>query len=101
MITPIEGLQPISAVKGPNKAELTGAAGSGNTFKEVLGSLVNNVKETEQEKVQAQYLLATGQLDNPASLMIASSKYQVAVDLMVQLRSRALEAYTELTRISL
>ena len=33
--------------------------------------------------------------------MIAASKYQTSVDLLVQLRNKALDAYSELSRISL
>ena len=54
-----------------------------------------------QEKNRAEYLLATGQLDNPAELTIAGTKAQLSVDLLVQLRNKALDAYTELNRISL
>ena len=32
------------------------------------------MKQTDADKVQVEYLLATGQLDNPAELMIASTK---------------------------
>ena len=51
--------------------------------------------------MEAEYLLATGQLDNPAALMVASSKSELAVSLLVQLRNKAQDAYSELTRISL
>ena len=62
---------------------------------------VQQVYDTQADVEEKQYLLATGQLDNPASLMIASSKSELAVSLLVQLRNRALDAYSELTRISL
>ena len=48
-----------------------------------------------------QYLMATGQLDNPVALSMASTKYELSVSLLVQLRNRAVEAYNELMRISL
>lgn len=51
--------------------------------------------------MQTDYLLATGQLDNPAQSTIAGTKYQMAVKLLVQLRNRALDAYSELTRINM
>ena len=46
-------------------------------------------------------MLATGQLDNPAMTMIAASKSQAAVNLLIQLRNKAQDAYSELTRIGL
>jgi flagellar hook-basal body complex protein FliE len=48
-----------------------------------------------------EYLMATGQLDNPALLTIASTKAQLSVDLMVQLRNKSMEAYNELMRVNL
>lgn len=71
------------------------------SFADVFRWAIDNVKETDAEKVEAQYLLATGQLDNPSALMIAASKNQIAVDLLIQLRNKALDVYSELTRISL
>ena len=53
-----------------------------------------------QEKTQMEYLMATGQLDNPALLTIASTKAQLSVDLLVNLRNKSMESYNELMRIS-
>ena len=67
---------------------------------DIFGAAVQSVKETDAEKVQLEYLMATGQLDNPALLSIASTKAQTSVQLLVQLRNRALDAYNEVMRIS-
>lgn len=78
------------------------ANGSGTgLFADIFQTAIDNVKTTDAEKNQAEYLLATGQLDNPAELTIASTKAQLSVDMLVQLRNKALDAYSELTRISL
>lgn len=34
-------------------------------FSDILDTAIENVKQTDAEKTQAEYLLATGQLDNP------------------------------------
>ena len=70
-------------------------------FTDIFQSAINAVRETDAEKVQMEYLMATGQLDNPALLTIASTKAQLSVELLVQLRSKAMDAYSELMRISL
>ena len=49
---------------------------------------------------QTQYLLATGQLDNPAQVGIAAYKNEIAVSLLVQMRNKALDAYNELKNMS-
>lgn len=80
----------------------TGNITSGSPiFADVFQYAIDNVKQTDAEKNQAEYLLATGQLDNPATLSIASTKAQLSVELLVQLRNKALDAYSEVTRMSI
>ena len=86
------------AVHGAPTAEEAGFAGS--AFGQIFKSLIRNVKDTDAEFTQAQYLLATGQLDNPAQLSIAAYKNQIAVDLLVQMRNKALDAYNELKNMN-
>lgn len=100
MITSIEKLQPLSALKPEQKVDNASEA-SESLFGGIFRSAIENVKEADAEKTKAEYLLATGQLDNPAELTIAASKSQLAVDLLVQLRNKALDAYSELSRINI
>lgn len=72
-----------------------------SAFGSLFRSLIQDVKDTDAEFVNAQYLLSTGQLDNPAAATIAATKYGISVDLLVQLRNKALDAYSELTRMSI
>ena len=71
-----------------------------SVFGSLFTGLIQNVKDTDAEFTQAQYLLATGQLENPAQLGIAAYKNEGAVDLLVQMRNKALEAYNELKNMS-
>jgi flagellar hook-basal body complex protein FliE len=96
MIAPIERIE-ASGLKG---IQQTSSSEQG-VFGSIFQNAIQNVKETDEDLVQAQYLLATGQLDNPATVSIAATKNELAVDLLVQLRNKALDAYSELTRISL
>jgi len=70
-------------------------------FADVFRAAIDNVRQTDDEKSKMQYLLATGQLDNPAQLNLASYKADVALDILIQLRSKALDAYSELMRMSM
>lgn len=70
-------------------------------FKGIFDEAIQNVKNTESELVDQQYLLATGQIEDAHTVMIAASEAQVAVDMLVQLRNKALDSYNELMRISL
>lgn len=98
MITPI---QQLTSVVGEQQTQSTAASSAGGMFESVFRSAIDSVKETEATKNEAEYLMATGQLDNPAVLMIAETKSSIAVELLVQLRNKAMEAYSEITNISL
>lgn len=105
MMTPIERLTPVTQLKGVSgedrtRVSLADAAGE-SLFGSIFRSAIDNVKQTDADKTQAQYQLATGQLDNPAVLGIYSTKAELASSLLIQLRNKALDAYSELTRISL
>ena len=98
MIQAIEKLNPVGSLL---KEEKTGSTNGANPFESIFRSAVEQVKQTDAEKNQAEYLLATGQLDNPAELMTALTKNELSVSLLVQLRNKALDAYSELARISI
>lgn len=90
----------------PSLGQLPGAQTSdieekGGSFTDIFQSAIDAVRETDKEKTQMEYLMATGQLDNPALLTIASTKAQLSVDLLVQLRNKSMDAYNELMRINL
>lgn len=97
----IEKLAPIAALGRSKPVEETAPAKAGESiFESIFKNAIQNVKDTDAEFTQAQYLLSTGQLDNPATALIAYTKEEVAVNLLIQLRNRAMDAYSELTRMS-
>lgn len=106
-ISPIVGAQvsSISPLWGNNVTDIPTVKESeeyvGASFIDIFTSAVENVAVTDAEKNQMEYLLAVGELDNPAELTIASTKAQVAVELLSKLRTSGLEAYNELIRISI
>lgn len=96
-ITPIQPMEFGSGIDGVQK--VSGQAGI-SAFKGVFENAVNNVKTTDENLVNKQYLLATGQLEDAHSVMIASSQAQLSVDMLVSLRNKALDAYNEIMRIN-
>lgn len=70
-------------------------------FKSVFEEAINDVRETEDTLAKNQYLLATGQIEDPHTVSIASSEAQLATDVLVSLRNKALESYNEIMRINL
>ena len=100
MISPIEQIGALNGVQQTKAADKTNAA-EGGMFESVFRSAIENVKDTDAEVVELEYMMATGQLDNPALLTIAQTKSTIAVEMLVQMRNKALDAYSELNRISL
>ncbi len=100
-IQPLWEQMPLEHISAARETDNAGAERAGSPFSDIFQSAIDAVKTTDAEKTQMEYLMATGQLDNPALLTIASTKAQLSVDLLVQLRNKSMEAYNELTRISL
>ena len=103
MLTPLEKLTPLTPLSPEKERKVQDASPvmGESVFSAVFRSAIDNVKETDADFKESQYLLATGQLDNPAATMIAAYKNQTAVNLLVQLRNRAQDAYSELSRMNL
>ena len=70
-------------------------------FRSIFENAVNDAKTTQADLEDKQYLLATGQIDDAHTVPIAAAQAQLSIDLLVQLRNKALDAYNELMRISL
>ena len=76
------------------------AGEAGALFSDIFRDAIKNVRETEDEANKLQYLLSTGQLDNPAELTMSLYKAQASLTLLIQLRNKALDAYNELKNMS-
>lgn len=100
----IEPMTPLSAVeKGKNKFfnETVPRTDGASVFRDIFLSAVDEVRRTDLDYSKKEYLFATGQLDDPSQLTIASTKAQTSVDFLVTLRNRALDTYNELMRMNI
>ncbi len=95
-ITPIQMADSLESLRQSQNVQGTDPG----LFKSILDGMVNNVKETEANHEQQEYLLATGQIDDAHTVTIAAAEAQLAVDMLVQLRNKAVEAYNEVIRIT-
>lgn len=99
-ITPIQTVNSIGGLqKNQSIAQENGNGGS--LFADVFQNAIKDVEDTQVNLEQQQYLLATGQTDSAHTVQIAAAEAQIAVDMLVQLRNKALDSYNELMRISL
>lgn len=97
----VTGFGQLSALQQmQEKEEKTQGAEGIAAFKDVFEDVLNMARTSEADVAEKEYLLATGQLDNPHLLTIATSQAQLSTDLLVSIRNKALESFNELMRIS-
>lgn len=90
-IKPIQGLKTIESPTNSTKGE----------FMSLLDGLLNNVETTEAKVNENAYKLSIGEMDDLHTMMIDSAKAEIALQTMVQLRNKVLDAYNEIMRINL
>lgn len=98
MISPIDRLSPLDNPYTIGQAGKTSENREEVSFANIFKSAVQRVRETDKHVSETEYLMATGQLDNPAQMGIALFKNELAVSMLVQLRNKSVEAYNEIMR---
>lgn len=68
-------------------------------FADMLKNAISNVEGLEKESARMGKLLASGKIDNLHDVVIAGQKASIAVELTVQVRNKAVEAYQEVMRM--
>jgi len=96
-ITPLWESFPASKIQQPEEAKEQGSS----MFADIFKSAIENVRQSEDTVAKAEYQLSTGTLDNPAQLTLELYKASTSMSLLVNLRQKALDAYSELSRINL
>ncbi len=96
-ITKIEGIKSIGG--GSGSQNTSGAQPVG--FKDVFQEAVKNVEQTEAATQEDAYNLSVGQMDDVHTMMINAAKADLALQTMVQLRNKMIDAYSEVMRINL
>lgn len=99
-------ISPLTSIITDSLTEKVASAGAsqaqaGQGFSQVLNDVIANAEETDaQTKVDA-YNLSIGNMDDMHTMMINMAKADIALQTMVQLRNKALSAYTEVMSTSL
>ena len=99
LITPISGMTPLIGKIGQGLGEAN--SGGETIFADMLQSAVDQVNATDQVSKEDAIKIASGNTDNLHTVMINAEKADLALQLMVQVRNKALDAYTEIMRITL
>ena len=103
-ITPISSNINTSSINSLNSDSEKSTTSSGETglgFKDVFQDVVKNVEDTEAVTRMDAYKLSIGEMDDLHTMIIDAAKADVALQTMVQLRNKFLDAYSEVMRTNL
>lgn len=85
---------------GANAVKQTEQEDGEATFLDVFKSLVDNVKETDAQVQQDAIDLMLGEIDDLAQVQVNLEKAATAVDLLVTVKNKAVDAYNEIMRMN-
>jgi flagellar hook-basal body complex protein FliE len=104
-ISGIAGMTGVQGVSGVSAAGTTAAAGStgtaGASFSNALGEGLDSLQATQATADNLSVQAATGTLTNAHDLMIATTQAQLATQLTVALRNKAVDAFNEVMRMQI
>jgi len=72
---------------------------SGKTFGETLKDAIQEVNQLQKTSDKKMQDMATGKTDNIPDVMIAAEKADIALKLLVQVRSKIIDAYHEVMKM--
>ena len=72
---------------------------NGMSFAEHLEQTIKDVNQKSQKADRMSMEMATGRSENIHETMLAATQAELSFNLLVQLRNKALEAYTEVMRM--
>ncbi|PWI58184.1 flagellar hook-basal body complex protein FliE [Sulfoacidibacillus thermotolerans] len=95
-------IQAVSAVGGltANSSGTSASAASGG-FSSMLGHALQTLDQSVAQAEQQGINLASGTAPNIATVMTTATKAELAVDLAVQVRNRAISAYNQMMNMQI
>ncbi|HUT10823.1 MAG TPA: flagellar hook-basal body complex protein FliE [Thermoguttaceae bacterium] len=96
-MNPIQNIQSLGALAGPSAPQAGGADAA--SFKDFLLKSIHEVNSMQQQADRAVEALVTGGDVNPAEVLTAVQKADVAFRLMIQVRNKIVQAYDEVRNI--
>lgn len=95
-------IRPISVpVTGPSVQDRNTGSNSGVSFNDVLRHTFNMLESLDKELVASQIDLVTGNARDMHTAVLAAEKASLALDLVIAVRNKAIEAYQEIMRMPL
>jgi len=95
-----EAISSISgSLPGINQAKVSGSNNSEVSFKDMLLDAINSVDQLQQESDAITEDFIAGRTDSIHDVMIAGTKASLALDFMIEVRNKIMEAYQEIMRM--
>jgi flagellar hook-basal body complex protein FliE len=94
----LSGLRPVQDLGGAASVGKT-TAPAGKEFGAYLLESLNKVNQLQQEADAGVQKLLTGETNNVAEVFSATRKAGVAFDLLMEIRNKLMDAYTELKQM--
>jgi len=90
----VPGLQ-----NGIQNNQITGQEENKASFTELFSNMINSVNSLQGDASKMQELMATGEAADLHQVMIAAEEAGVALDLLLEIRNRLVDAYQTLVRM--
>jgi flagellar hook-basal body complex protein FliE len=97
-IVPVTSLPSLPSITGIGGAAPT-SPGAAQSFGELISSGLDNVQQAQTTADSMAQQAATGDLTDLHDYMIASTQAQLATDLTVSVRNKAVESFNEIMRM--
>ncbi|SNZ09614.1 flagellar hook-basal body complex protein FliE [Terribacillus aidingensis] len=97
----VEGISGLSGLNGISSVKQATPGEAQASFTESLKAAIESLNETQQASDKMTEAMAAGEVTNLHDVMIASQKASVAMDAAVQVQRKAIDAYTEMMRMSM
>jgi flagellar hook-basal body complex protein FliE len=86
----------VGAVGGAEKSGAAGAAGAAGGFGSMLTNAIGDLQKTQEAASTASTELATGKTEDISSVVTAVQEASLSMELASQVRTKAVEAYSEI-----
>ncbi len=100
-MTAIPAISSIVPPVGTSSAPRVGGADSGGNFATALTGALDNLDASQKATDELARAAATGDLDRIEDLMVATTETQLATQLTVAVRNKAVEAFNDVMRMQL
>jgi len=103
-ITPLTGMtemKPMNTAGVSNLRTNIEKEESNKTFGDTLREKIQNVKDLETKSLDSAYAVAMGQTEDIEGAMIDATRASVAIETAVQITTRVVNAYKEITQMQI